>query len=542
MPYAMPNNTYTHIPIPPLESLYVLFSMALSAVNPSECARFQEFVRQSPEFRERYAQTFPFSDPTQAGSSAVDEAVEKQKWIDKAFEYVAPSLFVTSVLASGELVGSTIWGISKYVSKDIIYNTLGATTAAVILHSAELLGYRNEVQEFFGIKPAEKRATVAIKMGSKLGQGMGAVAGTSLTLLAEPWLLPVAPVLAPYLPLAGLFIGGVAGEVIGAGLGAGLNNLLLSTIGILPASYKGIKQKGGKFAERIKNSSEVKRKAKEAKAETKSKKEDDKNAGPVKEQGVGARKVPSTQPLLEEDNHVVLSQPNSNTSLVPAAHTKVPFVQGKSGSSNRQEGKGILTPLVIGQQGNNEQNVVVPPVHAITGEGGNKTVVENPGVQHDGEQNNKKQQGHKKHPEQKLSGNTLQKKDPESESSKLSSPKSNKVVQGEVLISPNTTPTKPFNKVIRQEISNAGGDVEEGFVKVVSKHTQRKIRKNEAQSKKQNQIDAQQKKKFTSTTQSKNALQNALTQGEQNKGQLYAEKSRNRSDQNSQSSGTGRNK
>lgn len=301
--------------------------------------------------------------------SGIDtEKKRAQNLVDQVFEYVAPSLFVTSVLASGELVGSTIWGISKYVSKDIIWNTLGSTTAAVILQSAELVGYRNEVQEFFGIKPAEKRATVAIKMGSKLGQAIGAVAGTSLTLLAEPWLLPVAPVLAPYLPFAGLFIGGVAGDVIGAGLGAGLNNLLLSTIGIVPASYKGIKQKGGQFVERIQNSSKVKRKVKDAKAAGKEQEEAKTNVVSVNAQDTGRPNVLSAPLLLEVGNRVPVEQLDQVSS--PAQNV----VRDERQVANQQQ-------PVIAQQRDKKQKVVVLSVNEIPGEGGNKTGVENPGLQ-----------------------------------------------------------------------------------------------------------------------------------------------------------------
>ena len=282
----------------------------LLCIDPKVAKNYHDNFLIPTLYPESKGHDFVPEEPNQAAFPQDAEA--KQKLIDKVFEYVAPSGVVTAVLASGELVGSTIWGISKYVSKDIIWDPLGATTAAVILQSAELVGYRNEVQKFFGIKPAEKRATVAIKMGSKLGQAIGAVAGTSLTLLAEPWILPVAPVLAPYLPFAGLFIGGVAGDVIGAGLGAGFNNLLLSTIGTVPASYKGIKQKGGKFADRIKNSSAEKRKVKEAKAVPKVKKEAEQNVVTLNVEGVGSSKVPSAQLLLEASNAIPANPPYPN--------------------------------------------------------------------------------------------------------------------------------------------------------------------------------------------------------------------------------------
>lgn len=500
--------------------------------------------------------------------SGIDtEKKRAQNLVDQVFEYVAPSLFVTSVLASGELVGSTIWGISKYVSKDIIYNTFGATTAAVILQSAELVGYRNEVQEFFGIKPAEKRATVAIKMGSKLGQAIGAVAGTSLTLLAEPWILPVAPVLAPYLPFAGLFIGGVAGEVIGAGLGAGLNNLLLSTIGIVPASYKGIKQKGGKFVERIQNSRAEKRKVKEAKAAQKvkreDKKEDQKNAAPVNEQGTGAPNASSAQKLLEGGG-VQAPQLNPNTALV------VPFVLGVK--PNLSELPGVQA--VVGQQRNTARNT---PANEIPGEGGNKTVVGNPKSQEAVGQS-----ARKKKPGEKNLGNREQETTSLNNSGKKTTAAQTKVkktvTQLSQPIAPKSQGAKPKNsktKTNGQSVYEALGVVvtEEGgeWQKVPTQKEKKaagKQKKLEAEAKRKTAETQQksqtgyssirltvktppkqkhevnvppQKTKFTNDIQPKNAIGKVLKQGKNND-TSHAQNPNNRSGQRSGSSRTGRNK
>lgn len=276
-----------------------------------------------------------------APRSVAAEKKRAQSFIDATFEYVAPSLFVTSVLASGELVGSTIWGIAKYVSKDVIYNTLGATTAAVILQSADLIGYKNDVQQLFGIKNTGRRATLAIKMGGMAGKAIGAVAGSALSVYAELAVGGVvAPTLIPWVVGTGFFAGQIIGEVAGGGLGAGLNNLFFSTIGMVPASYQGIKQKGGKFAERIKNSRAEKRKVKEAKAAAKEQKEkaapkvkkeaEQKQANKVvgnamnaNAQGTGAPKGQPAQ-LLSAGG---VSQPNSNNTLVTASQAiKRPFV------------------------------------------------------------------------------------------------------------------------------------------------------------------------------------------------------------------------
>lgn len=192
--------------------------------------------------------------------SMEEERKRAQSFIDSTFEYFASHLFVTSVLASGELVGSTIWGISKYVSKDIIWNTLGATAAAVILQSADLVGYRNEVQKLFGIKNPERRATLAIKIGGIGGKAVGSVAGSALSVYAELALGGVfVPTLIPWVVGIGFFIGQLIGELVGVAIAAAINNLFFSTIGAVPASYRGIKQKGSKFVDRIKHSREVKR-------------------------------------------------------------------------------------------------------------------------------------------------------------------------------------------------------------------------------------------------------------------------------------------
>jgi hypothetical protein len=309
--------------------------------------------------------------------SGIDtEKKRAQNLVDQVFEYVAPSLFVTSVLASGELVGSTIWGISKYISKDIIYNTLGATTAAVILQSAELVGYRNEVQEFFGIKPAEKRATLAIKIGGKLGQASGGVAGTALTLLVGPWVLPLFPVLAPYLPLLGLFVGGIAGELIGAGVGAGLNNLVLSTIDAVPSSYKGIKEKGGKFADRIKNSIAEKRKLKQGKSTLQAKENAKENVVNVNGEGPGSHRVLPIQKLPDASDAVPANQLNPPRALVPVAQVRgVPIAA--SVQSNLTEGVVSQSPAHRDQQRNQGETPVVPSANEITRESGNKTGVGN---------------------------------------------------------------------------------------------------------------------------------------------------------------------
>ncbi len=297
-----------------------------------------------------------------APRSVAAEKKRAQSFIDATFEYVAPSLFVTSVLASGELVGSTIWGIAKYVSKDVIYNTLGATTAAVILQSADLIGYKNDVQQLFGIKNTGRRATLATKMGGMVGSAVGAVAGTSLSLLIESATVGLlAPTLIPFVTWAGFFAGLTLGEVAGAGIGAGLNNLFFSTIGMVPASYQGIKQKGGKFAERIKNSRAEKRKVKEAKNAPKEQKEkaapkvkkeaEQKQANKVVEnamnvnaQGAGAPEVRPAQ-LLSAGG---VSQPNSNNTLVPASQAiKRPFV---TAGINLTGGSISLPKVTIAQQ------------------------------------------------------------------------------------------------------------------------------------------------------------------------------------------------
>lgn len=254
---AMPNGG----PSPQnLEGVYTAIYLILSRADPRLAQEFQKFVTQSEYVQERYHPSFS-AHATQSYEEMLREEQATQKLIDQVFQYVAPSLFVTSVLASGELVGSTIWGISKYVSKDIIWNTLGATTAAVILQSADLVGYKDKAQKLFGIKNTERRATLAITIGGQVGKALGAVAGTALSISIEAAAVGVvAPTLLPLVIGIGSFTGQRIGEVVGVGLGAGLNNLFFSTIGTLPASYKGIKQKGGKFVERIKRSSEEKHK------------------------------------------------------------------------------------------------------------------------------------------------------------------------------------------------------------------------------------------------------------------------------------------
>lgn len=254
---AMPNGG----PSPQnLEGVYTAIYLILSGADPQLAQEFQTFVRQSEYVQDRYNPSFS-AHATQSYEEMLQEEQATQKWIDKVYKYVAPSLFVTSVLASGELVGSTIWGISKYVSKDIIWNTLGATTAAVILQSADLVGYKDEAQKLFGIKNTERRATLAITIGGQVGKALGAVAGTALSISIEAAAVGVvAPTLLPLVIGIGSFTGQRIGEVVGVGLGAGLNNLFFSTIGTLPASYQGIKQKGGKFVDRLKHSSEEKHK------------------------------------------------------------------------------------------------------------------------------------------------------------------------------------------------------------------------------------------------------------------------------------------
>lgn len=388
MPHTTQNNNYYQVPS--LESFYTLCAMALIAINPAEGERFKKFVQESPaidptRFSSNETPSPSESEAASSQSESLEEIEKKQKLIDKAFEYVAPSLFVTSVLALGELVGSTIWGISKYVSKDIIYNTLGATTAAVILQSADLVGYREEAQELFGIKPAEKRATVAITMGSELGKAIGALAGTSLTLLAESLVVGLAPPLIPYLPFAGLFIGGVAGKVIGAGLGAGLNNLLLSMLGTLPTSYEGITQKSGKFVERIKNSREVKRQVKERKASDTNKQQNEQTGiqilqTAVQKAGGELPESPNPPPLKLFTGNNQASVPPPNQVVQPASQeVQVPVVNvNPSQVPDKQQRTGKPAAPVIGQQRTQDQNKQLPSTDQSAVGSSNKEGTGNP--------------------------------------------------------------------------------------------------------------------------------------------------------------------
>lgn len=475
--------------------------------------------------------------------SGIDtEKKRAQNLVDQVFEYVAPSLFVTSVLASGELVGSTIWGISKYVSKDVIWDTLGATTAAVILQSAELVGYQDETQKLLGIEQTGKRAAFAIKVGDVLGKAIGAAAGTSLSVLIESFTVGlVAPTLVPFVTGAGFVAGLLIGGVIGAGVGAGLNNLFFSTIGIVPASYKGIKQKGGKFAERIKHSREVKLKSKQEKAVAKEQEEAKTNAVPVNEQGAGAPNVLPAQRLLEGGKPA--QQPNPNAPVVLAV---------KANLSDRSV---MQSQVTIAQQRNTAQNT---SANEIPRKGGNKTGVGNPKGQEAEDLNSGK-----KKPRKKISRSTKQDITSVNNSGKnktAAQTNLNKKVkqspQPRVSQSPATTPkntqTKDLQttgqlvyKALEEEVTHVGGDVGDGFQKVVSKNTQRQIRKKEARKNYSNQQPDNKKNsqqlqgKFTGKIQPNNAIGTVLEQGKNNN-TFHAQKLHNTSGQNSQSVGKGR--
>lgn len=481
-----------------------------------------------------------------APRSVAAEKKRAQSFIDATFEYVAPSLFVTSVLASGELVGSTIWGIVKYVSKDVIYNTLGATTAAVILQSADLIGYKNDVQQLFGIKNTGRRATLAIKMGGMAGKAIGAVAGSALSVYAELAVGGVvAPTLIPWVVGTGFFAGQIIGEVAGGGLGAGLNNLFFSTIGMVPASYQGIKQKGGKFAERIKNSRAEKRKVKEAKAAAKEQKEkaapkvkkeaEQKQANKVvgnamnaNAQGAGAPEVRPAQLLLEGGNDVPVERLNHNAALVPASQAiKGPFV---TAGINLRGGSISPPKVTIAPQRNKKQNIVETVVDVIPGEGGNKTVVGNPGGQHAVGLSARKKTSRKttsrKEGQETISVNQSGKKKMAAQTkfnkkvTQLSQPIAPKN-QG---ATPKNTKTKTNGQsvyeVLGEEVTQAGGEWQR-----VPTTKEKK---------------AAVKQKFTRNIQPKNAIGNAIEQDQRNQGTSHSKKPNNRSGQNSQSLGNGR--
>ncbi|MCP5369162.1 MAG: GlsB/YeaQ/YmgE family stress response membrane protein [Rickettsiaceae bacterium] len=260
MPDTMPNTMPFNISREDASKLlYVFCYLGLCSVNSQEAERFKEFVQRESSIFQQDNPEFS-TNVSEAQSHPNQDLIAKQKLIDKAFQYTANSLFLTSVLASGELVGSTIWGISKYVTKDMIWDTLGATTVAIILQSAELIGYRAETEKLLGVdKGEEKTAVFAIKLGGFIGKAAGAVAGTALSLLIESFIIGIiAAALVPFITGSGLFAGILIGEIIGAAIGAGVNNLFFATIGIVPNLIKGTKAVSGKFTERIKYSKRIK--------------------------------------------------------------------------------------------------------------------------------------------------------------------------------------------------------------------------------------------------------------------------------------------